>query len=179
MSLVPADEDKAVDHLWVGANEDATEAYVIGEDVLKMGTLTEANVARMWTTKGGHNLCAVNTAMSNDQASTPLSLYAPKAGQYTLEIEKAPEDASLYLTYKNNIVWNLSMSPFTFDLTEGTTEGFGLRLIADAPKVTTDIENDELLNGENGVRKVLIDNVIYIVTPEGKMYDIVGKRVKY
>jgi len=180
MSLVPADEDKAVDHLWVGANEEASEAYVIGEDVLKMGTLTEANVARMWTTKGGHNLCAVNAAMSNDQASTPLSLFAPKAGQYTLTIDEAPEDASLYLTYKNNIVWNLSMSPFTFDLTQGTTEGFGLRLVADAPKVTTDIET---VSGErleiSGCRKVLIDNVIYIVTPEGKMYDIVGKSVKY
>jgi hypothetical protein len=74
---------------------------------------------------------------------------------------------------------NLSMSPFTFDLTKGTTEGFGLCLVADAPKVTTDIENDELLNGENGVRKVLIDDKVYIVTPEGKMYDIVGKSVKY
>ena len=178
MSLVPADEDKAVDHLWVGANEEASEAYVIGEDVLKMGTLTEANVARMWTTKGGHNLCAVNAAMSNDQASTPLSLFAPKAGQYTLTIDEAPEDASLYLTYKNNIVWNLSMSPFTFDLTQGTTEGFGLRLVADAPKVTTDIEQSEI-SDQPSVRKVLIDNKVYIVTPEGKMYDIVGKSVKY
>ena len=45
--------------------------------------------------------------------------------------------------------------------------------------MTTGVENGELLNGENGVRKVIIDNKMYIITPEGAMYDVVGKSVKY
>ena len=179
LALTEDGKTNAADRLWVSASEEATGEYVIGHDLLKMGTPTAAKVAQMWTTMDDQKLCDIEMPLVADKATTDLSLYAPKAGQYTLEIEKAPEDATLYLMYKNNIVWNLSMSPFTFDLTKGTTEGFGLCLVADAPKVTTDIENDELLNGENGVRKVLIDNKVYIVTPEGKMYDIVGKSVKY
>lgn len=179
LALTEDGKTNAADRLWVSASEEATGDYVIGHDLLKMGTPTAAKVAQMWTTMDDQKLCDIEMPLVADKATTDLSLYAPKAGQYTLEIEKAPEDATLYLMYKNNIVWNLSMSPFTFDLTKGTTEGFGLCLVADSPKVTTDIENDELLNGENGVRKVLIDNVIYLITPEGKMYDIVGKSVKY
>ena len=70
------------------------------------------------------------------------------------------------------------MSPYELNLEQGTTEGYGLRIVA-SQQTTTDIENGGLLNDANGVRKVLIDNVIYIVTPEGKMYDIVGKGIKF
>jgi len=71
------------------------------------------------------------------------------------------------------------MSPYTFDLSNGTTKGYGIRMIAQAPQITTDIENSEAIEGENGTRKVLIDNVLYLITPDGKMYDIVGKGVKF
>ena len=177
LSLKNYDENMVYDHLWVGATEDATEAYVIGEDVLKMGTLNEANIARMWTTKGGHDLCAVNTTLNKDKANTPLSLYAPESGSYWLTIDEAPEDATLYLTKNGRAIWNLTMSACELDLAKGTTEGYGLRIVA-REQTTTDIENVDSFNGE-GIRKVMIDNVIYIVTPEGKMYDITGKSAKY
>ena len=107
-----------------------------------------------------------------------MNIYAPKAGTYTLDIERAPEDATLYLTYNGYLIWNLTASPYELELEKGTTSSYGLRIV-NAPLVTTDVENGESLNGENGVRKVLIDNVIYLITPEGKMYDIVGKGVKF
>ena len=177
LSLVNNDNAIVSDHLWVGADEDATEAYVIGEDVLKMGTLDAANIARMWTTKGGHNLCAVNAALSFDQANTPLSLYAPQAASYELQIERAPEDAALYLTYNDNVIWDLTASPYVFDLAKGTTTGYGLRIEARGPQIATGVDNT---NAEGqAMRKVIIDNKVYIITPEGKMYDIVGKSVKY
>ena len=69
------------------------------------------------------------------------------------------------------------MSPYELDLTKGTTEGYGLRIVL-RDQATTDIENVDSLDGES-VRKVMIDNVIYIVTPEGKMYDMIGKGVKF
>ena len=179
LSLMNEDADMVYDHLWVGANEDATETYVIGEDVLKMGTLDAANIARMWTSKGGHNLCAVNATLSNNQANTPLSLYAPQAGSYWFAIDKAPEDATLYLTYNDAVIWDLTISPYLFDLSKGTTTGYGLRIgMKRTPTVTTDVEQSEF-SGQSTVRKVLIDNKVYIVTPEGKMYDIIGKGVKF
>ena len=103
----------------------------------------------------------------------------PKEGAYILEIQRAPEDAMLYLTYEGRAIWNLSYSPYVFDLTKGMTEGYGLKLYANpAPQITTGIENDEVLNGENGVRKVIIDNTMYIITQDGAMYDVTGKSVK-
>ena len=109
---------------------------------------------------------------------TLFCIFVPKAGSYELAIDAAPEDATLYLTYNGRAIWNLSMSPYELNLEQGTTEGYGLRIVA-SQQTTTDIENGGLLNDANGVRKVLIDNVIYIVTPEGKMYDIVGKGIKF
>ena len=169
----------ANDVLFFSASDDATEAYVIGHDLLKRGTPTEAKKAQMWATKGGKTLCDVESQLVGTKASAPLSLFTPEAGTFELAVEEAPEDASLFLTYNDRAIWNLSMSPYLFDLSKGTTEGYGLRLVVQTPQNTTDLENGEAAEGENGVRKVLIDNVLYLITPDGKMYDVVGKGVKF
>jgi hypothetical protein len=176
LTLTVESADRYADRLWVSASEEATGEYVIGRDLLKMGTPTSAKVAQMWTFNNGLNLCDIEMPLVGNNASTPLNLYAPQAGTYEIAVEKSPEDATLYLTQNGDIVWNLSMSPYTIDLTKGTTSGYGLRIVADR-QTTTDVENSEIEN--QSVRKVLIDDKIYIVTPEGKMYDIVGKSVKY
>lgn len=179
LTLTAENEDNAADQLWVSASEEATGEYTIGHDLLKMGTPTSAKVAQMWTTRDNMKLCDIEMPLTSNKANTNLSLYAPKAGVYELAIQRAPADATLYLTQNNRVIWNLSMSPYDLDLTKGTTEGYGLRIVAQTPQISTDIENGGLLNGADGVRKVLIDNVLYIVTPEGKMYDIVGKGMKF
>ena len=178
ISLRDEATDAVNDVLFFSASEEATEAYVIGHDLLKKGIPTEAKKAQMWATKRGKNLCDVEGYMMNNKASSDLNFFVPKAGSYELAIDAAPEDATLYLTYNGRAIWNLSMSAYEFDLEKGTTEGYGLRIVA-SEQTTTDIENGGLLNDENGVRKVMIDDVIYIVTPEGKMYDIVGKSIKF
>ena len=178
LSLRAEDQVDACDYLYISASEEATEAYVIGHDLRKMGTPTEAKTAQMWATKKGKKLCDIETRMVNKKASTDLNFFTPQATTYELAIEEMPDNATLYLTKNGRAIWNLSMSPFELELEQGTTEGYGLRIVA-SEQTMTDIENGELLNDENGVRKVLIDNVIYVVTPEGKMYDIVGKGVKY
>ena len=178
LSLREENQVDASDHLYISASEEATEAYVIGRDLRKMGTPTEAKTAQMWTTKGGKNLCDIETRMVNYKASSDLYFFAPQATTFELTAEEMPENATLYLTKNGKAIWNLSMSPYELNLEQGTTEGYGLRIVA-SQQTTTDIENGGLLNDANGVRKVLIDNVIYIVTPEGEMYDIVGKSVKY
>ena len=177
LALTNEGVEQADDYLWVSADADATGEYVIGRDVLKMGTMNESKVARMWSERNGMNLCSNEMTLSNSTATCPLNIYAPNEGQYTISVEAAPENTMLYLTYNGRAIWNLTYSPYALDLTKGTTEGYGLKMYVQ--QVTTDIENGELLNGENGVRKVLIDDVIYIITPEGKMYDITGKGVNY
>jgi len=164
------------DQLWVSASEEATGKYVIGRDLLKMGNPTESKVARMWSTRNDTRLCVNEMTLSNGVANCELSLFAPETKEYTLSVEAAPEEATLYLTYNNRVIWNLSYAPYVFDLSKGTTEGYGLRLVAEAPQMQTGI--DETGADAQGVKKVLIDNVIYLVTPQGAMYDINGKIIK-
>lgn len=176
LGLKPEDAERAVDHLWVSASEEATGEYTIGHDLLKMGTPTSSKVAQMWTTRDNMNLCDVEATLNGSTATTPLSIYAPTAGNYELTVEKAPENSMLYLTYNGRAIWNLTYSPYVFDLTKGTTEGYGLKMYV--MQVATDLEESGF-SDQNSVRKVLIDDVIYIVTPEGKMYDITGKSANY
>lgn len=175
--LKAEDAEYAADRLWVSANEEATGEYVIGRDLLKMGTPTQAKVAQMWSTNNGLTLCDIEMPLVNNEANCVLGLYAPKAGMYELTVDRAPEDASLYLTYNGEVIWDLTASPYVFDLAKGTTEGYGLRIAARAPQIATGIE--ETNADSQSVRKVLINNTIYIITPEGKMYDAVGKGVKF
>ena len=176
MTLYAEESEIVSDYLFFSASEDATEAYIIGHDLLKMGTPTDSKVARMWAKKGGKNLCDIEAALVNNKANCALGLYAPKAGSYWLAIDKAPEDASLYLTYNGRIIWNLSVSPYMFDLSKGSTVGYGLKL--HVHEVATDIEQTDD-SQEAGVRKVLIGDQFYIITSEGAMYDLMGKSIKY
>lgn len=178
LALKEEGAEYAADHLWVSANERATGEYVIGQDVLKMGTINESKVARMWSVRNGVTLCSNDMPMNSNKAKGVLGLYAPKAGNYIIEVENAPEDATLYLTKNDKIIWNLSMSPYEIELTKGTTEGYGLCIVAER-QTATGIDNDGMLNGENGVRKVLIDNKLFIITSDGAMYDALGKGVKF
>ena len=115
--------------------------------------------------------------MVNNNANTPLTFFAPQAGSYELRIEEMPEDATLYLTYNGSPIWNLNNAPYMFELEKGTTEGYGLRIYAhNAPQIATGVE--EVASDKEAARKVLIDEKIYIITPQGAMYDITGKFVK-
>jgi len=176
LSLTREGDRSACDKMFVSASEEATPEYTIGHDLLKMGSLTEARVAQVWTTRGDLTLCDNELQLTGSTAQCDLGLFTPQAGTYTFGVETAPADAMLYLTYNGRAIWNLSMSPYVFDLETGSTEGYGLKIYA-IQEVTTDI-SDEWVEEENGVRKVLIDNTMYIITPEGAMYDVTGKIAK-
>lgn len=177
LALTAEDAVNAADNMWISASEEATAEYTIGRDVLKMGTLSEATVARMWTKRDGMNLCKSEMQLVSNEANCELGLFAPQARTYTIAIEEAPEDADLYLTYNGEVIWDLTASPYVLDLAKGMTDGYGLRIAARAPQIATGV--DETNADSKSVRKVLINNTIYLITPEGKMYDIVGKSAKY
>ncbi len=178
LTLTAEGDDRYADRMWVSASEEATGEYVIGHDLLKMGTPKNAKVAQMWTVSNDLRLCDIEMPLINDMSQCPLMFFAPNAQTYEIAVDQAPEDATLYLTYNDRIIWSLSASPYTIDLTKGTTEGYGLRIVArhNAPSVATGI--DELNVDQDGNRKVLIDNMLYIITPEGAMYSVTGEKVK-
>jgi hypothetical protein len=144
-----------------------------------MGTPTHAKVAQIWTTRNNMLLCDEEMPLTNDKAKCELGIFAPQEASYTLSVEKAPKDAMLYLTYNGRPVWNLTYAPYTFDLTQGTTEGYGLQIsVKDAPQVTTGVDNGQWTMDNGQCTKVIIDNKMYIIAPNGAMYDATGKFVK-
>ena len=75
------------------------------------------------------------------------------------------------------VVWNLSLGDYELDLTRGTTTGYGLLLVVQPNQMPTGVENGELLNGENGVQKILLNGNLYILR-DGHLYDAVGKQAR-
>lgn len=177
LSLVNEQTSMQVDRLYVGASEEALDSYEIGRDLAKCGTPTESKVAQVWVNAYGMKLCDIDMPLINEEASCSISLYAPKAGVYTLDIERAPEDAALYLTYNDQVIWDLTMSAYEFELSKGLTDGYGLKMVSHAPKVATGVDNADAESA--AMRKVIINDKVYVITPEGKMYDVIGKCVKY
>lgn len=163
-----------IDRLYVSASEDASANYEIGHDLAKFGTST--TVAQIWADAYGQKLCDVETPLVADQAIIPISLYAAQTGTYTLETVRGPQDASLYLMYNGAVIWNLSQSAYTLDLTRGTTTGYSLLLTAEAPAISTGCD---AISGEKTqqVEKILLNGQLYILR-DGQMYDATGKKVK-
>ena len=177
ISLRKDGRKKAEDILYFSASEDATNSYMIGHDLSKMGNATSAKVAQMWTEKNGLLLCDVETPLYNNTATTPLMLFAPQGGEFTLAVEQVAEGASLYLTYNGNIIWDLTAGSYDIELDEGTNYGYGLLLDANkAPQITTGV--DETDAKTETVRKVMVENQLYIISPEGQIYNVTGKKMR-
>ena len=177
LAMTSEEGEKVSDHLWVSASEEATGEYVIGHDLLKMGTPSESKIAQVWAKQNSNRLCDIEMPLDNNGAHCDLGIFAPQARTYSLAVEKAPQDVVLYLTYNGRPIWNLTMSPYEFDLEQGTTEGYGLQLyVRQAPEVATGV--DGVQDAEIGARKVLINDKIYLITPEGAIFSVTGKKIQ-
>ena len=175
VKLINEATGKAEDIVYLRTSEEATNTYEIGRDLGKMSMGT-AKCAQMSIPAYGTQLCIADFPLVNNQVTYPLSINTPKAGSYSLVAPNA-ENADIYLTHEDAIIWNLSESAYTIDLNKGTTTGYGLLLKAKMPQTPTGIENGGMLNGENGVQKVIIDENVFILRG-GQMYDVTGKAVK-
>ena len=154
-----------------------TNAYEQGHDMLTMNNATSNTAALLWTENyGGKRLAIEEAPLVNNQAMYDLRIYAPADGTYSLSAA-AKEGADLYVTYEGAIVWNLSLGDYEMDLVRGTTTGYGLLLVVQPNQMPTGVENGELLNGENGVQKILLNGQLYILR-DGHLYDAVGKEMK-
>jgi hypothetical protein len=81
----------------------------------------------------------------------------------------------LYLTYDGEAIWNLSYGGYVVNLEKGSNTHYGLRIVR-SPKVTTDIEEATILNGE-AVRKVVIEDKVFIIRND-QIYGIDGRLAK-
>lgn len=172
LTIASDEQDEASDRLYLSASENALPSYEIGHDLVKMGAST--SVAQLWSSAYGQQLCDIELPLASDMATFPLSLYAPKSGDYTIAIEREVENETLYLTYNGAIVWNLSYSDYTTQLPAGTTDNYGIMLIRRAQQITTDMD---AINANNGSDKFIINGNLYILR-DGAVYDVQGRLVK-
>lgn len=155
------------------------DTYTIGMDLTKIGV--SSKVAQMWIERYNKQLCMNTVAPVEGQATYPLGIFAPEDGEYSISILRTgvEQPSDLYLTLDGEIIWNLSKNAYTAQLEKGTTSRYGLRTIAKAPQITTDIENTIVDSEGNVIKaaKVLIDNHVYIIR-DGKTFTITGQSVK-
>lgn len=161
------------DNVFLTAREDAMNSYEIGHDVAKM-SMGAAKCAQMYVPAYGTNLCAADFPLIDNKAIYPLMLNTPKADSYSISVKESDE-ADIYLTYNGSIIWNLSMGAYEIELAQGTTEGYGLKLVRKAPGSATGV--DEVQRDKVQCTKVVIDDHVYILRG-GQIYDVTGKAVK-
>ncbi|MBQ7382487.1 MAG: InlB B-repeat-containing protein [Paludibacteraceae bacterium] len=163
------------DRIYVLTAEEKEDKYVIVADLAKAG-VSKAR-AQMWVNRYGTKLCKNTTELVDYQANYPLGIFAPAEGNYDLFIDEQPNDGSmLYLTLDGEAIWNLSYGGYTVRLEEGTTNRYGLRVVAKAPQITTPIEEVTIENGET-IRKIISGDMIYIIR-NGETYTITGQKTK-
>ena len=168
-------EGDVTDRIIVRLDEEKEEnAYVVGQDLVKMGVSNI--VPQMWVDRYDGKMCINTVAPVNNRADYPLGISVQQSGAYDLFIDDQPDDETmLYLTYDGEAIWNLSYGGYVANLEKGTNSHYGLRIVR-SPKVTTDIEEATILNGE-AVRKVVIEDKVFIIRND-QIYGIDGRLAK-
>ncbi len=176
VQIAAAGATKRADHISVQIDENKEEnKYVIGKDLTKFGV--SARVAQMWIDRYDVKLCFNTIAPEGEATFFPMSIYAPKAGTYTIAIERevATDDYALYLTYNGEAIWNLSEGAYTANLNKGTDANYGLRISAKAPQVVTGVD-EAVVDAKGETHKVLINNQVFIIRGN-QVYSIDGQLV--
>ena len=147
--------------------------FNFGKDLVKMTMTNTPSVPQIFARAYNTDLCMIHTPLSNNEAMVALNLYAPTAGEYTLSAE-AQNGETIYLLKDNAIVWDLTASEYTIDLSQGNTEVYGV-IIKRAPQVETGVDNGATI--QTLPSKVILQGNLYIFH-NGQVYDTTGKCVK-
>ena len=157
-------------------DEETSAGFRFGEDLTKE---FNANKANIYTFIADEATAAGNTLPMSDQTTiVPVGVDIKTNGDYTFAIPDGTSGVGVTLIdTENNIRTSLSALSYTVNLTAGTHDGRFLLEIAPIQQTPTDIDLINGENGENGVRKMLIDQQMYIIR-DGKIYDARGARVQ-
>ena len=173
---IALDGHASTDNLFIQVTEEEKEdTYVLGQDLSKGGVAK--TMPQLWVNRYNSKLSVNTQSLTNDVAEYPLTIFAPKAGEYVINTENAYDDYDLYLTRNGEAVWNLSNGEFTFSLSQGNTSEYGLRLSArKSPSVATGVD-EALVDAQGKTRKVIINDKVFIIRGEN-VYSIDGQLVK-
>jgi len=177
--------DVAVDQAFVRMSDDehVTTGFDFNYDMSKEFNKNKANIYTMVTTmmEDGPSVTqtAGNTLPLTEQTTVvPVGVKIVANGDYTFAIPEGTNGVGVTLIdNETGIRTSLSALDYTINLPAGTyNERFVLEISPIRP-ISTDLENTEYRIQNTDVRKVLIDNILYIVK-DGVMYDARGSRVQ-
>ncbi|MCQ2336389.1 MAG: fibronectin type III domain-containing protein [Paludibacteraceae bacterium] len=167
-------QENAADQMFITASEFASDDYVIGKDLAKMGDLTGVNMARIWMNAKSTKLCVIDAKLYNGTTEIPLGVFAPKNGNYKLYLNSNVYGLTLELLYNGEIIHNFADGEFTTAIAKGTNNGYSLKISAnaDAP-VITDVD------GVEDIKAYIKENTLYITGlndgAEYTVYDLHNK----
>ncbi len=164
------------DNLFVQVAEDEkADRYTIGQDLVKGGVASGR--AQVWVSRYDAKLSVNTQALSENEATYPLTIQVPANGEYVLSVgANENEDYALYLTRDGEAIWNLSNGAYVGSFEKGAHTNYGLRVSARAPQITTGID-EAVVDAKGETRKVVINDKVYIIRGE-HIYSADGQLVK-
>lgn len=148
-------KDKNYDILFISADDEASEAYQVGKDLLKMGLNT--NRPQLFTMNAGTMLCVENRPFVNGAAEFPIYILAPQAGDYELTVSDG--NRTVYLLENGVPIADITGSTYTLRLSRGMIMNYSL-LIGERQNITTDIKE---ISDDTSVQKFIYNNQLYIL----------------
>ena len=153
--------------------------YEIGADLEKM--FGNAFTLSTYSITNGTKLAFNALSTYEAQQAIPVGVRIPADGEYTFSLNSRYADANIerldLIDYEAGEVTNLLQADYTFTATSGQNDSRFALNIKKAPAVVTDIENTEYSEQNTDIRKVIIDDKMFIIR-DGLMYDATGKKVK-
>ncbi|MBR1382134.1 MAG: hypothetical protein IJ554_06645, partial [Paludibacteraceae bacterium] len=169
--------EQMIDQTYVRMSTDEviTNEFDFGQDLSKELNTGRSDIYSFI----GNERAAANSLQMNTETTTivPLGLNIEATGEYTFSIPDGTNGIGITLIdEETGIRTSLSALDYTVELAAGDyTERFWLEI---SPVKGTETGIDPGVDArENGVRKVMIDGLLYIVR-DGKMYDASGKRLE-
>ncbi len=161
------------DRAFMTLSEDKDNRYIIGRDLQKMET-SDSRAPQLWLEAYNMHLSAYEVLLQDNSAYVPVGLYAPVASQYVLNMTNTPSDAQVLLTYNGQNIADLTQSAAKLYLEQGENIGYGI-IIRLSPEIVTDIQQTDGSSDGVSVKKMIINGRLYIVMPDGRIYNAAGQ----
>jgi hypothetical protein len=173
-------EGNELDHTFINLRdeEEVTAGFDFNYDLSKMlyGAFTSSS--NIYTFAGQEQVAGNTLPMSDQTTVVPVGVIVASEDEYTFAMPEGTNGVGVTLVdTENGTRTNLALGDYAVNLKPGTYDTRFVLEISPVQKTPTDIEQISNDGSENGVRKVMVDGVLYIVK-EGQIYDARGARVQ-
>lgn len=152
--------------------EGATEGYDLNMDLSK---LTSATGNNLYTIAGYYKMAG--NCLPDTTSIVPVGVMIAQDGEYTFAMPEGTNGVGVVLVDEvANTRTNLALTDYTVNLAAGTYDGRFMLELSPIAQTPTDVEHTSA-DGMNGVRKVMVDGILYIVK-DGQVFDARGNRIQ-